>query len=633
MPKDSKTASKQNSSHDDDDCHHEKPCNKCKKSCDDSCEKSCGPKCVKDCCIVKCPEFSPEEIVCQFADAVVQVSAEFILLGSEGPELDCGCVRRLQRRTGKEVESHLDIEHDRECAVSNNVPTGETPVRANIRKDVILNGNGFFIKGHYIVTSAQILLMPPSLTSLVNRYPYYNQQVLTQEVEGTGCDAVTGITGTRILDQMMRASRVLVSVFNVNGKGHSFVYEADIVGIDGAGDIAVLRINYKKPWNMCNPCVEECHPIVKFGSSRATKDGEKAYLIGDYISDTALRTNVGAAGAISEGLVSDHRFVDYTGYIFAEQVLVSAKAYSFSSGLPILNAQGEVIGMQVADVSGNNSANSVYEGYGYVSGPSEFFMRRVVSTIIKGSCSRDSNAHLQLICDPAGDYFRYLKGYLGLAYNLVVGTTYDVTTDYTSGEAAQGTSGHFTVPRIRLSCNGEFLNSPSCKELIGIQVQGIAGLNRDCANDVCNGLVYVPGGSGEAVAPLVAELPASSLLGRLQPGDIITHINGVPLGDIDHQVAPALITWRLLEGDTVELCYRRGGNATNSEDNGDTENFDNLLTVNACVLDYPQVMDYPWAMIDKFPYLPDDGWYFPLTQRQSIQYPQLDNELYFGPAI
>lgn len=575
----------------DNKCASKKPCNPPSDHSEVCHEVRCVPKCQQDCCIKKCKEYSPEEIVCLFKNAVVEIHSEFILLGSGA--------------TGG--------------------ATGGTPLNQNSRADIILEGNGFFIKGHYIVAPAQLVLLPPSLTSVANRFPFFDSNNLALG---------------QIQNEIVRASRILISVFNVNGKGHSFVYEADLVGVDGAGDIAVLRINFKKQWNMCNPCIEKCHPFFKFGSSRASKDGEKVYLIGDYAGDNVHTFK--SAGAITEGLLSDHRHLDYNGLILAETVLVSAPVYAYSAGLPILNAQGQVIGMQTTDVAsivpfvpivptivGSFFLNRE-SGYGYVAGPSEFFLRRVVKTIIESTCSRKFNCQLQTICDPAGSFYQYTKAYAGIAYDIFTGVDYDVTVDYTSGTVPLGR------PRIRLNSMGDFLCSPSCKELIGIRVLGLAGANSSDAFGVANGFYYVPGGTAPLGSPLPASLPVSGFLGKLLPGDVITHINGVALGDLEKQIAPSLITWRLCSGDQIEICYRRGGNAINSSDNSLTENYDNLLTFTGCLGSFPALLDYPWYAIEKFPLLatfPYPGFIFPVGQLTNPQVPSLTLGAKFHPAF
>ncbi len=525
---------------------------------------------------------SPKSFLNNLKDAVVQIHSEFVLLG-----------------TGLNGE----------LIVPATSATGGTPLSPGNRADIILEGNGFFIKHHYIVTPAQLVLLPPSLTSVVNRYPIFD---------------MNNVQLGQIKNQMIRASRILVSVFNVNGKGHSFIYEADLIGVDGAGDIAVLGINYDRCWNNpSNPCIKDCHPYFKFGSSRDAKCGEKVYLIGDYISNPNNRRLFNAVGAITDGVLSDNKYLDYSGFMLAEAILINAPVYAFSVGLPILNDKGEVIGMQTTNISGVHSTYNQTEGFGYVAGPSEFFMKPIIKTFIKGLHTYDCK--LEPICDPSGSYFRYRKGYAGIAYDVFDGVNYDTTTDFTSGIYASG------QPRIRLSANGEFLNSPICKQLIGIRVLGLAGLNPNDTNNIVNGTHYVPGGTG--ISPLVSFLPVSSFLDKLLPGDIITHINNISVGDIDCQTAPSLITWKLRAGDYITVLYRRGGNALNTSDNSAINQYDNLLTFTSALESFPLVMDYPWYAINTFPLLIDRGFDFPSGQVTNPQYPSIFGGGFFHPSF
>jgi hypothetical protein len=510
---------------------------------------------------------------------------------------------------------------------------------------------------------------------------------------------------------------------------------------------------------LCNPCIEKCHPFFNFGSSRGSKDGEKIYLLGDYVSNALNRRLFNAVGAVSDGLLSDHRYLDYSGFGLAEWVLVSAPAYAFSAGLPILNCQGQVIGMQITDlaavlppivfpatplavtgavaVSGTSpvtvtgvspvtvtgvspvavtgvslvtgvtgtvivsggvtgvtgipgtgffggtgtvaltgtidiaatgtvalaatgtvaiaatgtvavaatgtvgSTGSIgpfllnnFEGAGLVAGPSEFFLRRVVKTIINGTCSRKFNCQLETICDPVGSFYRYKKAYAGVAYDVFTGVDYDVTVDYTAGLFPLG------FPRVRLTSPlsgvGDFLALPSCKELVGIRVLGLAGLNPNDAFGVPNGFWYVPGGTAAVGSFLASGLPVSPFLGKLQPGDVITHIDGVALGDLNKQIAPSLITWRLCAGDQIEICYRRGGNVGSTGDNSLSDNYDNLFTFNACLADFPALMDYPWYAVNIFPLLarlPYPGFVFPVGQNTNPQFPNALVGPPFHPAF
>jgi len=554
----------------------------------------CEPKCCKENCDPPVPQIAPETISCLYKDAVVQIHSEFILLGNGVTSV-------------------------------NNL----TPLATNSRFDTIIEGNGFFIKGHYIICPAHIVLLPPSLTSIVNRYPFVDNANLVVGEQG------------QMKNRMTRASRILVSVYNVNGKGCSYVYEATLVGVDGAGDIAVLKINEKKNWNKCNPCIEICHPFFTFGQSRALKNGERAILIGDYIGHRSKFTTHNSVGSITTGVVSDHRYIDYRGHALPEMVLISTNSYSFSSGLPIIDCQGFVVGMQTTDLdttfigrAEKDLAFTKTQGSGFVAGPSEKFMKRVIKYLIKGKCGEPGRSHVETIRDPVGAYLRYRKGYLGIGYRIHSGVLYDVTTDYTSGLDISRYS------RIRLTEGGDLLSGSGCKDIIGIQVVGLAGLNPDPASGVPNGVYYVPGGVG--LAPYPSLLPSSSALGRLQPGDVITHINDVPIGDLAHgnQIAPSLITWRRLVDDQLEISFKRRPVALNEADNADRNNdcTDVIDNVELELDEYPLFLDYPWYAVHIFPLLAETGFpgfTFPVRQSTNPQLPQppISEGIFFHPAI
>jgi S1-C subfamily serine protease len=545
----------------------------------------------------------PQVVACKYGDAVVDIHSEFILLGDG-----------IQPSAEKPVDGKEEVAQGKGVA-GVDFADGNTPLRDNYRNDVFLNGNGFFIKKHYIVCPAGLVLMPPSLTSVVNRWPLMGDTV----------NAVGKENGARMLDQMVRASRILVTVQNVNGKGCAYVYEATLVGVDGAGDIAILKIEHDccSAWNKYNPKIAKCHPFLHWGSSRAARPGQVVYMIGDGVTSHPNVRLHNAVGAITEGLLSDHRYVEYSGFYAPELVLVSAPAFAFSTGMPILDGQGRVIGMQTTDTVGSlpDNVDVGTLGGGFVAGPSQYFMSRVVANLIKGTSRKHCNDHVEEVCDAAGSYYRYVKGYLGLGYDVVDGQMYDITRDYTSGSRNE--------PRVRLDENGKFLSSAVYRnKVVGIRVLGLAGLNPNDQDQVCNGAYYVPGDCVNV--PLVQELPKSGLLGIVTPGDIILKLNDNKLGDLTNQIAPSLLTWRKLPGDLVLVCYARGGNVKNNEYNGveylDADN------VKVCLKQFPRFMDYPWYNVALFPLI-DKYFNFPTNQDPKLQLPQLLTSALFQAAI
>jgi len=440
---------------------------------------------------------------------------------------------------------------------------------------------------------------------------------------------------------MVRASRILLTVNNVNGKGRSFIYEATLAGVDGAGNVAVLLIDYDKTFNAINPrvgpgrdpcnkkCKPLCHPYFKWGRSGEVKVGDKAYVIGQQ------GRLLNGSRAVTVGTVADNAYVDVGGWNLAESIVIDAPGYGHSVGAPILNTKGEVIGMQttnleeLANLAARNDLTAVTDP-GMVTGPSERAMRNVVEilALAKRKGHRKYRRYVDSVCDAAGSYYSYIKAYLGVAYDVNDGSQYDVTVDYTSGFPPLG------EPRVRLGYDGRFLDTPPSKEVVGVRVLGLAGLNPADDVGIANGFYYVPG-ARESDLPLpvplsTVPLPVSPLIGpNFAPGDIITHIDKVPLGNNKGQRAPSLITWRKRPEDQVSITYLRGGNVPNVlVPNIFVSNYSHLLSQSVCLRRMPALMDYPWYNLRVFPQLLDTGVYPGFTaapgQLPNPQYPARD---------
>lgn len=529
-------------------------------------------------------------LLCQFGNAVVDIQAEWILLGlyNSLPSGATGTIKDLS----PSLVAGWAVGDTRPGIFTD--PQGVTGDFQATRLDYVVKSNGFFIKGHYIVAPASTLLLPPTYSPNVIRWP------LT-----AGPDAQTlGL----YKDAMVRPSRILVTVRNVNNKSHSFVYEADLVGVDGAGDLAVLRIDERKQFNACNPCVEKCHPYLTFGKSRAQLDGESVLLLG---------TNE-SANRITEGTLQNHRYADYSGYAVQELVLVSAPNHALAVGAPIINRRGEVIGMQTITLDGLLSTQNVCNSTIYgdasarmIAGPSQKFMQHVIGKLIMDNCDRRCREDVEIINDPVGCYNRYIKGYLGMAYEVLTGSDYDVNRHHEEGDSPATYAGRPLI-QIRLDANGRFLNSPGCKEIVGVRVVGLAGANPDDVirtNPNTPSLNYfVPGGATTVFKNLA--LPNSPLLGIFEAGDVITSIANrggrdcVQLGDLDKQIVPALATWMIKPGDRLSLSWRRGGNyLLTGPAPGGGENYDSLYHNDVTAIDFPKFMDYPYYAASSFPNL------------------------------
>ena len=373
-------------------------------------------------------------------------------------------------------------------------------------------GNGFFIKGHYIICPADLILMHPDTFSSGQRIPSHPSI------------STSGLGGATNPNALIRVSRILVDVSNVNGCSSAYSYEADIIGIDGAANIAVLCINMDHAWNHGNPPLRVCHPVLQWGKSRSSCPGDRVMVIGNTSAVATIGLTrskdemLAAENAIAIGNIADNRYIFPGGQVPGELLLLShIMTHGTQRGLPVITIDGTVIGMIVHIANGE-----------YNVAISEFFMRRPVKALIR---SRQDNAvpdhyrgFVELVDDPIGQYYRFNKSWLGLSGIMM--TPADYHTDLVM---------HSDNTITRVPAPDPLSTGPSSKEIMGYRI-----LMTNSPN------------------PLFPSLKSSpSILEVISHGDIITHINGCLLGDRKKQIAPSLVMWRVRPGDTITLMYKK----------------------------------------------------------------------------
>lgn len=519
----------------------------------------------------------------------------------------------------------------------------------NQRTDVLIPGNGTHIGGGYIVCSAGQCLLPPSLNGAVNRFPYNNNPL-----------SAPGM----ISSQMISASRFLVTFYNLNGSKDSVVYEASLILVDGAGDIALLRVYEHDIGNEFNRCIDKDHPFIQLGRSDEMCVGDTVYLLGNGGSCPQVPYQAEGQRSIIKGNLAENKFLEAQGWVLPETIVVSAPVYSPAVGMPILNKHGRMIGMQTTSLLGNNASqqfqaygpsipgpassgasipapplgnlpgalNPFYQdnSFGMVMGPSSRFMNFVLRAALEGNCKYNYERHLLRVNDAAGSYYRYMKGYAGICYRRVSARHYDNTFDYSL-------SGGYPIvggPRVRISTDGKFLAVPLCKNVEGVQVIALAG---DNGSDLTNGTPYTtsglysfPGATNtiQVVPPqtpinpnpvagvyagIVApdkDLVDSPFLGSLLPGDIIVAAGSdesqVRVGGLTDQACLSNITWHMRPGDNLRVIYRRGNNfantpgISNDTTNSEQRNYNQTFSTAQSLQHFPALADYPWYNVGLF---------------------------------
>ena len=479
----------------------------------------------------------------------------------------------------------------------------------------IVHGNGFFIKGHYIICPASLVLVSPV------KYP-------------TGVHRQTQAAINRSLTKypntITRMTRIIVAVSNVNGCGKSYSYEADIVGVDGSSNIAVLYINGDNGWNTSSPPIRSCHPFLNWGKSRNSCPGDVVILIGevtgfDRIGLTRLSVGFVSENGVSVGNIADNRYVSYGGSVPGELLLLSnIMPLGDQTGLPVITTNGTVIGMylHVENSKGLNIALS------------EFFMRRPLKALIRSfidnkipdsyrgfvdvvhhqesrASTISSDADIDHPASPgnmdipfpgldnscnfrpyAGNsYYCFSKSCLGLGGVLMTQDDYITNFDRGSRHTSQPgvflqrshasvSQGDTTTCGSDSQVNIRSDGDDSCKEIVGYRILAIAGpVPPSDANDF-----FIPG-----TPPLTSQvpvLPSSPLYGVISVGDIITHVNCCPIGDRKGQISPALIMWRVRPGDNVTILYRK-----------QIENFKTPHEITVQTYSYSPFLDFPWYAV------------------------------------
>ncbi len=161
------------------------------------------------------------------------------------------------------------------------------------------------------------------------------------------------ITNNHVID---KASEIMVKLSD------NRQFNAEVVGVDKLTDIALIKINSG-----------EAFPFVKMGDSDAVR-------VGDWI--LAIGNPFGLGGSVTSGIVSaKSRDIDAGSY--DNFIQTDASINQGSSGGPLFNMNGEVIGINTAIFS--STGNSIGVGFATPINLSKFVVEQLIS---KGKVER-----------------------------------------------------------------------------------------------------------------------------------------------------------------------------------------------------------------------------------------------------
>src|SRR6266487_731387 len=157
----------------------------------------------------------------------------------------------------------------------------------------------------------------------------------------------------------------IVDVTFVNGNR----YTAKVIGTDISGDIAVLQISQNSTQQ--RPLLSSLKPLV-IGNSSGLEVGDQVIAIGNPfgLSDTMTTGIVSGVGRLLPG----------AGFSIPNAIQTDAPINPGNSGGPLLNIQGQVVGMHTAILSGTDT----FSGIGFAIS-SNTITKTVPSLVEKGS--------------------------------------------------------------------------------------------------------------------------------------------------------------------------------------------------------------------------------------------------------
>src|SRR5216110_908561 len=188
-----------------------------------------------------------------------------------------------------------------------------------------------FIKSQK-VERAESQRLPPGFED------FFPQRRRPQVEQGSGSGFIVSPDGYILTNNhvVAGADKVTVKLYDKRE------FTAKVVGTDPNTDVAVIRIDAR---NL---------PTVGFGNSDSTRVGEWALAIGNPLEFTVTAGIVSAKGRLLRGLPRPN-------YGIQDFIQTAAAINPGNSGGPLVNIQGQVIGINSAIASGTG----YYDGYGF----------------------------------------------------------------------------------------------------------------------------------------------------------------------------------------------------------------------------------------------------------------------------
>jgi 2-alkenal reductase len=216
------------------------------------------------------------------------------------------------------------------------------------------------------VTIEVVARVSPAVVTVINTLPpqrSFGGQTVQPEARGSGViiDAQGHIvTNNHVVEEAQDLSVILQDGTKLPAK---------LVGTDLFTDLAVIQVE------------RSGLPIAALGDSDALRPGERVIAIGSALGDFRNTVTTGVVSALNRNLDTG------AGYQLEGLIQTDAAINHGNSGGPLLNLQGQVIGINTAIIRGGATSTDVAEGLGFAI-PSNTVRLVVPQLIEKGYVSR-----------------------------------------------------------------------------------------------------------------------------------------------------------------------------------------------------------------------------------------------------
>ncbi len=199
----------------------------------------------------------------------------------------------------------------------------------------------------------------PAVVTIINNMQPHGGLFGSSTVTASGSGVIVDRRGYIVTNQHVVDGEKELQVIYADGTRVS----ATVVGADSASDIAVLKVGGQVP------------AVAQFGDSNSLQPGQVAIAIGSPLGDFRGTVTVGVVSALNRRVGRNQGLIQ-----------TDAAINNGNSGGPLINAQGQVVGINTLVVRSTNEGN-VAEGLGFAI-PSNVVRDILGQLISKGTVER-----------------------------------------------------------------------------------------------------------------------------------------------------------------------------------------------------------------------------------------------------